>query len=277
VSIAILASVSAAGLYGLGSVLQSVGASSDRSPDHRLASVFRQLPYMAGLGCDLIGWLLAMYAVKHLPLFAVHTTLAGSVAVTVVLARFILHSTVRQIDAAAIGAVVIGLVLVGISAGPTPDDAGGRHVHAVLYVAAPCAVVLGIYAVRDRRPIIASTVAGLMFSLGATAIRSVMIGPTFADLIAQPLVWVAAAFLAGGLVVHADALREGEVGPVTAVLWATEVITAATAGLVLFGDRVRPGHLWVAALGMVLGIGATILLALSPSHSTAAHGASTGE
>lgn len=266
----IIASVAAAGLYGLGAVLQSLGARRGGSGIQGLATIFRQGPYVAGLVCDLVGWLLAMYAVNHLPLFAVHTTLAGSVAVTVVLARLLLRTPLRGVDGAAIGAVLVGLVLVGFAAGPRPDTVGGTNARVVLTLAVPLAGLLGGVAVRGRRPIVAAAVAGLLFSLGATTVRTLELGPPLVGLLVQPTAWAVAAYLGAGLVVHAHSLRKGSVGPVTAALWATEILVAATAGYVLFGDRVRPGALWWAMTGMVLALGATIQLALSPSHAAVA-------
>ena len=266
----ILACVAAACLYGLGAALQSLGrAGCEGSGTRGLATILRQVPYLAGLVCDLAGWLLAMYAVKHLPLFAVYTTLAGSVAVTVVLAWCFLHTPIRVLDGAAIGVVLLGLVLVGFAAGPEPTTSAGTGVRVLLILTVPFAGLLGLSAVRGAHPIGAAVTSGLLFSLGATTVRTVDLG-SLGGLLTQPAAWAVLVYLAGGLIVHAHSLRVGGVGPVTAALWATEIIVAAVAGFVLFGDRIRPGALWSAMLGMVLALGATIQLTHSPSHTTAA-------
>ncbi len=267
---AVAACVTAACLYGLGSVLQSHGAQRGGGPGIRgLATIVRQAPYVAGLGCDLLGWLLSMYAVNHLPLFAVYTTLAGSVAVTVVLAWLFLRSPLRAIDTAAIGAVLVGLVLVGFAAAPVPDTGVGTPARVVLVLGLPLAAVAGAVAVRGKRPIIAAVVAGLLFSLGAATVRTLELGRAPVELISQPAAWAVPIYLGAGLVVHARSLQHGNVGPVTASLWATEVLVAATAGYLLFGDHVRPGALWSAISGTILALGATIHLALSPSRTAA--------
>ena len=130
--------------------------------------------------------------------------------------------------------------------------------------------LVGVVAVRSQRPIVAAVVAGLLFSLGAAAVRTLELGRAPAGLLAQPTAWAVPVYLGAGLVVHARSLQNGDVGPVTAALWATEILVAAAAGYMLFGDRVRPGAFLWAMSGMLLALGATIHLALSPSHAAAA-------
>lgn len=46
-------------------------------------------------------------------------------------------------------------------------------------------------------------------------------------------------------------------------LWVTEILVAAIAGFVLFGDRVRAGTLVWAITGTAVALGATVRLALN--------------
>lgn len=265
-----VACMAAAGFYGLGAVLQSVGARrAARYGVPKVSTILGQRPYLAGLGCDLVGWMLTMYAVNHLPLFAVHTILAGSVAVTVILAWLLLRTPLRRVDGAAIGAVLIGLVLVGLATGPTLDATGSTRARVMLLLAVPVAGLLGFAAVRSFAPIGAAMVAGLLFSLGAATVRTLAFGRGPVGLLAQPNAWAVPAYLGAGLVVHARSLQRGSVGPVTAALWATEILVAATTGYMLFGDRVRPGAFGWALVGTLLALGATVHLARSPSHAAA--------
>lgn len=262
----IIACITAAILYGLGAVLQSAAARR-ASPNQALATIIRQGPYMAGLVCDLFGWLLAIYAVNHLPLFAVHTTLASSVVVTAVLASLLWHTPLRRADTVAIGAIFLGVILVGLAAAPVPDTNGGTKARVALALGVPVAGMLGLLAARLSLPIAAASIAGLLFSLGATTVRTFDLETTPGKLLLQPTSWTFAAYMIAGLVVHAHSLRTGNVGPVTAALWATEILVAATAGYLLFGDRTRPGAQPGALIGVLLTLGATIKLALGPSLS----------
>jgi drug/metabolite transporter (DMT)-like permease len=265
-NMAAIACVCAAVSYGSGAVLQSFGARRSAGSGVRgLIAMMRQGWYAAGLLCDLVGWLLTMYAVKHLPLFAVHTTLAGSVAVTVVLARVFLHAPLRRIDRVAVAVVLGGLLLVGLAAESSPEPGGGSLARTALALGLVPAGALAVAAVRSGRPIGAAIVAGLLFSLGAASVRTLDLDDVPEGLLGQPTAWAVPLFLGVGLLVHARSLQNGNVGPVTAALWATEVLVASVTGYVLFDDSVRPGTLPIAIVGILMALGATVHLALVPS------------
>ena len=108
----------AAGVYGAGSILQAVGARKAVAATGTTAGVLRQWSYLAGLGCDLAGWLLSLLALRTLPLFAVQAVLAGSVAVTVILAAIVFNVALTPGDLIAVAAVTVAVVVIGLSAGP---------------------------------------------------------------------------------------------------------------------------------------------------------------
>ncbi len=263
VSTALAACGAASCLYGTGAVLQAIGARRGRGGHgvRGLATIVRQAPYLGGLACDLAAWLLAMYAVQHLPLFAVQTTLASSVAVTAVLAWLFLHTPLVRRDAVAIVGAMAGLVMVGVAAGSVPDDHGGLVTRTFLVAMVPTALLLGLLAVRRGHAVIAGSVSGLLFSLGATTVRTLHLDSA-AVLLRQPTAYAVLAYFGAGLVVHARSLEHGRVGPVTAALWSTEVLVGAVTGTALFGDRPRDGGLVLAIVGMLLTLGATLALAL---------------
>ena len=266
---AAVACVAAAGAYGTGAVLQSFAAKKSEAAGIRgLAVMMRHGWYLAGLACDLVGWLLTIYAVKHLALFAVHTTLAGSVAITVVLARLFLRTPLRRIDGVAVAVVLAGLVLVGLAAESPAEVGVGSKARVVLTLGLMPAALVALAVGRGRRPIAAAMTAGLLFSLGAASVRTLDLSDAPLGLLRQPTAWAVPLYLGAGLLVHARSLQHGNVGPVTASLWATEVLVASVAGYVLFDDSVRPGTLVWAITGMVLALGATVHLALAPSHAS---------
>jgi drug/metabolite transporter (DMT)-like permease len=257
---AVLACVVAACSYAAGAVLQSRGAQHNHASDIKgLAAMMGRGWYMAGLACDLVGWLLTIYAVKHLPLFAVYSTLSGSVAITVVLARIFLHTPLRRIDAVAVAIVLVGLVLVGLAAESADESGGGARARVVLAAALVPVALLAIAAVRGKRAIGAAVTAGLLFSLGAAAVRTLDLGDGAIGLLKQPTAWAVLLYLGAGLLVHARSLQHGNVGP---------VLVASATGYFLFDDSVRPGTLVFAIIGIVLALGATVHLALAPSSPT---------
>jgi len=64
---------------------------------------------------------------------------------------------------------------------------------------------------------------------------------------------------------HAVALIRGHVGPVTAAMWATEVLVATIVGAAALGDHMRPGWTIPAILGITMTLLATVVLARSPA------------
>lgn len=262
------ACVGAAVAYAVGAVLQSVAARRGKSGLHGLATIFRQGPYLAGLTCDLVGWLLALYAINHLPLFAVYATLAGSVAITIVLAWLVFDAPLRRYDGIAIVAVVVGLVLVGLAADPTPGTTGTAIASKVLLIGVPITTILAVVALGRSEPFVSAAVSGLLFSLGAATTRTIDLDRSLSGLVAQPTAWAVVIYLGGGLIVHAHALRVGSVGAVMAGLWVTEIVVAAMVGFLLFGDQARPGTLPWAIIGTAVALGATTRLALNYTEPT---------
>ncbi|MGZ4592212.1 MAG: hypothetical protein ACXV2I_15650, partial [Actinomycetes bacterium] len=77
--------------YGAASVLQSISARSEgdvATLDPRLlVRLSRQVPYLAGIGLDLLAFGASVVALQTLPLFFVQSVLASSIGVTALIAR----------------------------------------------------------------------------------------------------------------------------------------------------------------------------------------------
>jgi multidrug transporter EmrE-like cation transporter len=245
--------------YGGASVLQSVGASQATGP-----AVLRRPAYVAGLVCDGLAWLASLLALRTLPLFVVQSVLAGSVAVTVVLAWLFLGSRMRGRDVAAI--VVMLAALVGLAAA---FPAGGAVVAAgftawclagLALVAAGTAVG---YSGAGSLPL--AFLAGAAFSGAAVAARAVDLTAGPASLVAQPLAWAIAGYGVVGTLAYARSLERGRVGPATAVLWSVESVLAGLVGVLALGDAVRPGWAPVVLLAVPLSLVGCALLAIGPA------------
>jgi len=273
VTAALGAALLAALLYGAGSVLQAVAARRATGP-----AVLRHPWYVAGLGCDLVGWLASLVALRALPLFTVQALLAGSLVVTVLLARVALHAPLRAADGAAVGIAVAALVVLARAAGP--EGSATAHLPAGFTVA-----VLGLLAVvvaacalaYGRGPgWVLAVVAGLGASGAAIGARAVPvpggtgIGGTLLGLAGEPLAWAVAGFGVLTTVAYARALERAGVGASTAVLSVVEVVVPGAVGLMVLHDTVRPGWSVAAALAVVLALAACVVLATSPATRAAA-------
>jgi hypothetical protein len=114
-----------------------------------------------------------------------------------------------------------------------------------------------------------TVVAGAAFGGVSLSVRAVHIASSLwtsvLDLLSEPLAYAVLAFGGAGTVLLAGAMRRGAVGTVVGVLSVTEVVVPGLVGLVLLGDRVRPGWAVPLALGWVLTVGGVALLSRVPA------------
>lgn len=255
--------------YALGSVLQSVGARRTAG----LAGTFGQPAYAAGLAADLVAWLASLVALRAMPVFLVQSVLAGSVAVTVLLARVMLHVRLRRVDVGAVAVTVCALAVLAASssAGPSADlSTAGRWALALALV--PLALV-GLLSVRRRSAGGAAVAAGLAFGGTALCARALTLpasirhglGGAVHTLGTDPVAWSLVGFSVAGLLLYAFALEHGDVGPVTAILWIVEVLVPSAVGILVLGDAVRTGWLPAAGVGMLAAVGSAVVLAGAPA------------
>ena len=266
-------------LYGSGSVLQAVAARRASGP-----AVLRHPWYVAGLGCDLLGWLASLAALRSLPLFTVQALLAGSLVVTVLLARYALRVPLRLLDGAAVVVAVAGLVVIARAAGPEGTVSGVSGGFTLGVVAGLGLVTLTCVLAYRRGPgWVLAVVAGLGASGAAVCARAVPVGggsgAALVGLAGQPLAWALVGFGVLTTVSYARALERAGVGASTAVLSVVEVVVPGVIGLALLSDTVRPGWSVAAAVAAVLALAACVVLANSPATRAAAeptHGTTTG-
>ncbi len=248
--------------YGAGSVLQGWAATRAAGP-----AVVRHPAYVAGLACDGLAWGASILAFRLLPLLVVQALLAGSVAVTVVLARFVLHTPLRSRDVAAI--VLLTGALTGLAAGfdsigqaPPPTGTTGWTLLSLVVVAALLAA-----GYRRASSIPLALLAGAAFTGVSVSVRSIQ-ADSVLSLVLQPDTWALVGFAVVGTFAYARALERGAVGPATAVLWSVETVLGGLAGLVVFGDQVRDGHGWSVVVAALLVLVGCAVLASAPAHRT---------
>ena len=263
-TLALLAAVVGALAYGGGSVLQAVAANRAAAAGHGVLGVARQWLYVAGLACDLAGWLLSLAALRRLPLFAVQAILAGSLAVTVVLAAAVMHVRVRRADLYAICVIIAALVVLGAAAGAEHSQPVGGGVKAALLGGIPLVTAGAGAAARWSTPVVTGAAAGLAFGGAALCARAI---PDHPALFSQPLAYALLAYGATGMFAYAHALEHGDVGPITAALWVTEIVVPAALGVAVLGDHARPAWAPAAVLACAAAVGATVVLAASPAQA----------
>lgn len=256
--LALGASVVGAAAYGGGSVLQA------RAAQRAVGSaVLRHPDYLAGVGCDLLGFVAALVAVRSLPLFAVQSILAGSLAVVVVLARVVLGTPIRRRDTVLMLALVGALVVLALGAGTQSAHLPPGWFTPVALVAAAAAGVCLAGGYRRADATALAVLAGGSFAGSAICARALVLDGSLFTIALHPVAWMVAAFGLIGTVAYARCLERGSVGPATAIVWVVEVLVAGGFGVLALGDRVLSGWevpvlaaMCVAILGCVVLAGA---------------------
>lgn len=252
--------------YGFGAVLQAVGVRRAKAKKGAgLIALLGQPAFLGGLLADFGSWAISRFALQSLPLFAVQTILAGSLAVTVVLARIMLGAQLSTLHKSAVVAAVAGLVLVGFSAHEQQVHSRGHLVTVCILMGVPVLLVVSLCAMKLRKSVLLAVLAGVAFTGSALAARTVNIRKaSVTAIISQPLLWAVVLYAAIALVLHALALTHSEVSAVTAAMWSTEVIAAAIIGFVALGDSVEPDLRLPATAGIAITLLATVVLARGP-------------
>lgn len=255
---ALVAALTAALCYGVASVLQALAA---RRPGATLAEVTRSLPYVVGVGLDVVAFLVSTVALRRLPLFSVQAIVASSVVVTALLAIPLLGVRMRRTEVLAVATVCGGLVMLGLSASPAALDTPPRWLPVATVVAAGLVGLTGWQAVRREvtGPTLAM-LAGLSFGMVGLSVRLLTAEASWRSWLTDPATYslVLSGLLA--LTLYAAALRRWQVTSATAVVVALDTIVPATVGLIWLGDSAAPGRAWLAAAGFVAALGGALAL-----------------
>jgi len=257
--------------YGIAAVLQAKGmrASMVAHPDQSFG--FMGNPFvLAGLALDFVSWALSRVALGYLPLFAVQTVLAGSIAVTTVAASLMLGTKLSRTDRWAVIAMCAAIAVVGAAAAPVVDDISPPAYEPYLLAALPVLLVLGLTVARRWTPVFEAMLAGIAFVCSAMAARLVEGHLGFVAVITSPFTWAVVGHTVVGVWLHTRAMGRGGAGQITAVMWSTEVVVAAVVGLVVFGESVRSGWEIPVALSIITVLVATVVLARTSAEAVEA-------
>jgi hypothetical protein len=253
-----LIALCAALAFGVGSVLQKVGAPPADAIGVRrvLRHVATNRIYLLGTALDLLGFVLTALAARRLALFAVEGILSTGVGFTAVLAAWWLNERLSAPAKLAVVSMMGGLVLLSISAAPETGDTLGLPLPLVGLTAASLlllTVALDRVASSRAAPSMLAAMAGLAFGAWAAIPRLTHDGPAANA--------VGALFVVIGLTAYAAGLRRGGAVAVMAITVSAESILPALVGLAV-GDTVRAGTEAAAVAGFVMAVASAVGVAL---------------
>ncbi|GGL89922.1 hypothetical protein [Nakamurella endophytica] len=250
---------------GIGSVLESIGVRRSGAfggGTDELGRVARQPLYWCGILVDIAGFVCAAAALHHLPLFLVQSVMAFSVGVTATIS-VLLGSHLHRWGWTSLGVAAAGLVLVGISAEPGAARPLPPGWHWFLLGLVAPGLVIAYGASRTDRWWTAPTLAfgaGMGFAAVAVSARTLHVH-SLGGLIGSPAAWAIAVNGVAATVVFAMALQKGSPTTVSAVMFTTNTVAPSLVGLLVLGDRIRPGFAVAGGIGFVMAVVGAIALA----------------
>jgi hypothetical protein len=253
--------------YGFANLLQSIAAVRTRPEQRFHPSLLLRLAcdrtYLVGVACQFVGFLLAFFARRELPLFLVQSSVAAGLGVTVLLGVCVLKwrlPLAELLILAALGAGVASLIL---SAEPGPSRPIGITGHVALAAAMGLIAVAGLFAVRLHGApgsVVLGALAGLAFGAAAVAARPLAGVESWDRFIVDPLLYLLLAHTMVGQLLLGLAMQRGATTAAVAAMDAASAAPPGVIGLLLLGDRVWPGRQWLAAMGFLVTLGAVLLL-----------------
>ncbi|AEW96107.1 integral membrane protein [Streptantibioticus cattleyicolor NRRL 8057 = DSM 46488] len=228
-----------------------------------LMRAVRQGWYVLGLGLDGAGFALEIVALRSVPIYAVGAALAASLAVTAVVASWMLDTRLGRAEWGAVAVVCVGLGALAVASGAEGHGAGDTTLRWGVLGASVVILLGGVAAGRLPERARAAALglgAGLGFGVVTVAVRLI---PSFTvhGLLANPATY---AVLVGGgaaFLLLTTALQRGSVTTATAGMVIGETIGPALVGVLALGDRTREGLGGLAIAGYALAVLGALALA----------------
>jgi drug/metabolite transporter (DMT)-like permease len=257
--------------YGTATVLQAAATRSVDAGDSDsgvdaalLLRALRQWRYLLGIALDGLGFLLQIAALRLVPIYLVAAAIAASLAVTAIVAAWLLHTRLSGMEWAAVAVVCASLAMLGIAAGPEGDGHGPPGLGWALLVIVAVIFVAGATAGRlgDRtRALVLGFGAGAGFGVDEIAVRLIdSLDLTEASFWTNPAVYALVAGGAAGFLLLTNALSRGSVTTAVAGMVIGETVGPALVGVAWLGDRTRPGLGWMVEAGFAVAVLAALAL-----------------
>jgi drug/metabolite transporter (DMT)-like permease len=253
--------------YGAANLLQSVAAA--RTTVHHtfdpslLVRLATQRTYIMGLGCQVLGFVLAFLARRDLPLFLVQASVAAGLGVTALLGVLVLKWCLPPAEVALLALLLAGITALVLSAQPAHSRRLGTAGVIVLAAAVLVIALLGFFAVRLHGAlgsVVLGSLAGVGFSAAAIAARPLAGEHSLGGVFGNPLLYLLVVHSLVGQLLLGLAMQRGSTTAAVAAMDAAGAVPAAIVGLLLLGDRIHPGREWLAAVGFAVTLGAVIAL-----------------
>lgn len=270
--LAVLAAISS----GVTTVLQATAARRSPDADRLCASMAMRLAaqraFLASMAISAVGFVLAAVALRRMPLFAAQAVFASSIGFAAVIAAAVHGERIDRTIRACLGCIVGGLVLLALASedqGPPATTLRWRY--GLLVGLAVLLIVTSAVARREGRSGfdvgLLGACSGAFYGIVALGVRT---APTLelGALVTEPAAWAVLVGAIAGIVTFATALQRGSIAVAGGASALAESLLPTMVGVLLLGERARPGWELVAALGVVLSLGGALALCRDMDHLT---------
>jgi hypothetical protein len=229
-----------------------------------LLRLCNQRIYLLGVGFQMVGFTLAFFARRELPLFLVQASVAAGLGVMAILGVVFLKWRLPRAEIGLLALLGIGIGALVISAKPGV----ARHLtpagFAMLLAVLVAIGVLGFFAARLRGTagsVALGALAGLAFGAAAVDSRALAAAHHWNVVVTHPLLYLLFAHALLGQLLLGMAMQRGPTTVAVAAMDAAATAPAAIIGLALLGDQIWPGREWLAALGFAFTLIAVLGMA----------------
>ncbi|MDB5176239.1 MAG: hypothetical protein JWM81_1097 [Candidatus Saccharibacteria bacterium] len=269
--IPVLAAFACALCNGVAAVLQKMSADKEKnghSLDVRLLwRLLQDRPYIIGTTLDLLGWLLTLVAVQHLPLFLVEAIIASNIIVTALIERLYRRIVITSKSYVAIVSILVGLTLLAVASLPGKAEPVSTLLRWMV-VLTPIPVALLGYVLARRRSyktaLGLAALGGLAYGTTSVMGRILTITHPFWHIIYNPLMVGIIVSGALGILLFSIALQRAQATTVNATMTSSQIVIPAIIGITFLGDTARSGLWYLVIIGTLLALGGVISLAKNP-------------
>ena len=269
----------AALLLGTGFVLQQHAA--ERAPESHYLSVriigdlLHKRKWLAGIGCMILGQVLAAWSIGHLELSFVEPLLTTNLLFALVLAVPLSGQAVRVTEVIGALLLIAGETILSLARSTQPiGQSFGSFSHwpaaAVIAGIAFLTVQAGRRRAGNRRATLTGLGAGLVFGIQDALTRQtiqVLQHHGISGMLDRWSVYCLVATGAVGILLMQSAFNAGPLHSSLPTISAGEPVAGILLGILVFGDRVQltPGMLAMQAGGLAALVGGVVLVARAPA------------
>ena len=271
----------AALLLGVGFVLQQ--QSAETAPESLFLSfrlfgdLFRKRKWLAGIGCMILGQILAAWSIGHLALSVVEPLLTTNLLVALILAVPLSHQAVRVTEVAGALLLIAGETILSLARSIEPiGQSFGSFSHwptaAVIAGIAFAAVQAGRRRSGRYRATLTGLGAGLVFGIQDALTRQtlqILQHHGMSGLLHSWSAYCLVATGAVGILLMQSAFNAGPLHSSLPTITAGEPVAGILLGIVVFGDQISlsPASLAMHAGGLAALVLGVILVARAPALS----------